>query len=119
MESNGLLIFGSRWNATVAAGPAHCLADQLTIVSFVTNDSDTAHASNKFGTDLCVTDLTGSEYGFHQSAFAIDHRVELAVGPAPGMANGLRFFAPGSAVGILVNLEVARINETQDTLLVT
>lgn len=87
MESNEFFIVGSLWNATVAARLAHCLADKLTIVSFLADDSDTTHASDKFGANLGITDLTRREYGFHKPFFTINHHVELAAGPAPPLAS--------------------------------
>jgi hypothetical protein len=89
----------------------------LAVISLVAHDSHPAQPGNELRADLCIADLSGGENRLHQPAFAIDHRVQLAVGSTAGMSDRLGFLPSNATIGILMDLEVTRIDETQGALL--
>lgn len=105
-------------NAGETAGATRRLPDGFAVVALVADSSHATHTVHQFGADIHVTDLTGREQGPHQSSFAVHHRVQFAVGTTAGVADGLKLLASPPAMGILMNLEVACVYESQNTLAV-
>jgi hypothetical protein len=118
VERSRLLAARPSRDANVTSRPARCLTDGLTVIPLVSHDSHPAQSGNEVRADLRIADLYGGEHRLHQPAFAIDHRVQLAVGSTSGLSDSLGFLASEATIGILMDLEVTRVDEPQRALLV-
>ena len=105
-------------NAAETARATRRFPDGFAVVALVADNPHAFDTFHQFGTDLHVTDVTGREHGPHQSSFAVHHRMQFAVGSSAGVAGGLEFLASASAMGILMNLEMGCVDESQNTLAV-
>ena len=91
-------------------------SELVTVIRLVRQDRPAGVPFHQIGGAQEVVPMPRAQYQPQCSALGVHQCMDLGVGPAPALANGLIFRAPGPAMGLFVRLDAGRIHAPQPAL---